>query len=419
MNSQGPRRTIVHVDMDAFFVSVELQRRPELVGQPVIVGGAGRRGVVAAASYEARAYGIGSAMPSSRAKRLCPQAVFLAGDHAHYRKASRRIMAILADFTPLVEPLSLDEAFLDVTAARRLFGTGEQIATAIRQRIVAETGLRSSAGVASNKFLAKLASERAKPRAHRSGPKPGPGVVVIEPGTEVEFLDPLPVRALWGVGQATNAKLERLGVMNVAELRAVGEQALCAALGPATGRHLLALANGNDERPVEASQRAKSMSQENTYEWDRFDRDGLERDLMRMSDGVAGRLRAAGLVGRTVQIKVRYGDFKTVTRSVTIDAGTDSATDLYRAACDLLAALDITPGVRLLGVGASGLEEPGPEQLTLDQLDGSDREARRRADGAIDEIRGRFGTSAIGPASLIDPDAGKLAARTHNEDPWG
>lgn len=415
-------RSILHVDMDAFYASVELLRRPELRGTPVIVGGAGPRGVVAAASYEARHYGVRSAMPSTRAKRLCPQAVFLDGDHEHYREVSRQIMTVMADYTPLIEPLSLDEAFLDVTAAERLFGPAPQIAGELRTRIYSETGLWCSAGVATNKFLAKLASEQAKPRPSPAGPVPGVGVFVIEPGSELDFLHPLPARALWGVGPSTMAKLERIGVITVGDIAALDRATVIAAVGRAVGAHLHELAHARDDRPVEPSRQTKSMSHEETYATDRTDRAELEREIVRMSDSVASRLRSAGLRARTVTIKVRFGDFRTISRSETVPSPIDGANDLFRVAHRLLAAVDIDDGVRLLGVGATGLGEPGPEQLSLEDLLASDQEpdpaSRRAADDAIDEIRERFGQRAIGPAALVDPESG-LRTQTGNERPWG
>ena len=423
-------RTILHVDMDAFYASVELLRRPELRGQPVVVGGEGRRGVVAAASYEARWFGVHSAMPSSRAKRLAPHAVFLGGDQAHYREISGRIMATMKRYTPFVEPLSLDEAFLDVTASRRLFGDGAQIARELRTAIYEETGLWCSAGVAPNKFLAKLSSEQAKPSASREGPIPGKGVFVVAPGREIDFLHPLPARALWGVGAATMTKLERIGVATVGDIAAIDLATLIAAVGNATGRHLYALANGIDDRPVEPHQRAKSMSQEETYTTDRHDRAELDTEIVRMSDAVAGRLRKAELQARTITIKVRFGDFRTITRSATIEQPTDTAATIHRTAKRLLDDVDIASGVRLLGVGATGLDDPAPQQLSLEDMlsatpDGSDDasaaasdEDWRLAEEAVDEIRKRFGTTAIGPAALVERGEG-LGTRTQNEKPWG
>lgn len=415
----GPKRTILHVDMDAFYASVELLRRPELRGQPVIVGGDGRRGVVAAASYEARSFGIYSAMPSARAKRLCPHAVFLSGDQAHYREISKTIMAVMGRYTPMIEPLSLDEAFLDVSAAGRLFGSGPKIARQLRDAIYAETELWCSAGVASNKFLAKLASEQAKPKPSRQGPIPGSGVFVVPRDGELAFLHPLPARALWGVGAATMAKLERLGVVTVGDIAALDVDTMIGAVGKATGRHLHALANARDDRPVESHQRAKSMSHEETYSYDRHERSELNKELVRMSDAVAARLRKAQLQARTITIKVRFGDFSTITRSASLPRSTDTGAVVLRTAQRLLDDVDVSPGVRLLGVGATGLDEEAPEQLSLDDLATDEQDGDwKLADEAVDEIRRRFGTTAIGPATLVEPGKG-VRARTENENPWG
>lgn len=414
-------RTIVHLDMDAFFASAELLRRPELRGQPVVVGGAGRRGVVAAASYEARFYGIRSAMPSSQARRLCPNAIFLAGDHEYYRALSAEIMAIMARFTPHIEPLSLDEAFLDVTSGRRLFGDGLAIASKLRETIHAEVGLWCSAGVAHNKFLAKLATEEAKPNASRHGPIPGLGVYVINPGEELDYLHPLPARALWGVGPATMTKLGRLGIVTVGDIAALPVDTLISAVGKATGAHLYELAHGRDDRNVESEHQAKSISQEQTFEFDQHQRTELNRHLVRMSDSVAARLRKGELVARTVSIKVRFGDFSTITRSTTPAQATDSSNEICKLAQQLLAKVDLGPGVRLLGVGATGLEQEQHRQLTLDDAvaeQQGDKADWRLADEAVDEIRRRFGTDSIGPATLAKP-GDKLKTRDRNENPWG
>jgi DNA polymerase IV len=341
---QRATATILHVDMDAFFVSVELLDRPELRGHPVVVGGDGDRGVVAAASYEARAFGVHSAMPSVQARRLCPQAVFIAGRHGRYAEVSTRVMAIFRDVTPLVEPLSLDEAFLDVAAAVRRLGPPSRIAEHVRERVLAEERLTCSVGVAGTKFVAKLASEAAKPKASPTGPVFGPGVVVVEPDETLAFLRPLPVRALWGVGPATLAKLDRMGVATVADLADLPEANLVAALGRSHGRHLHALANGRDSRVVEPERRVKSIGHEETYARDHFRRGTLERELTGFADAVAARMRAAGVVGRTVQIKVRFADFRTITRSSTLAVAVDDAPTLLGTARALLDEVDPTPG---------------------------------------------------------------------------
>jgi DNA polymerase-4 len=407
-------RTILHVDMDAFFVSVELLRRPELRGRPVVVGGTGPRGVVAAASYEARAYGVFSAMPSGQARRLCPQAVFLPGDHARYAEVSARVMAIFRSFTPLVEPLSLDEAFLDVSGARRVLGDGPAIGRAIRDEVLAREGLTCSVGVAPSKMLAKMASEAAKPAATPAGPVPGRGVHVIAPGREQEFLRPLPARALWGVGPATLAKLERRGVRTVGDIADLPEDALLRLLGRASGRHLRLLARGVDPRPVEPEQRAKSIGHEETFPTDRHDSGDLGRELVRMADAVAWRLRRDGRAARTVTLKVRFGDFRTITRSTTLAAPVDEGPALARAAGALLAGIDPSPGVRLLGVTASGLVEAAVRQLTFDDEDGP---SWHDASGAVDAIRERFGSQAIGPASAVGP--GGLRVKRQGDTQWG
>ncbi len=408
--------TILHVDMDAFYVSVELLRRPELRGQPVIVGGSGQRGVVAAASYAARAYGVHSAMPSTRALRLCPNAVFLSGDHALYSEVSARVMALFSRYTPEIEPLSLDEAFLDVAGAVRLLGSPAEIARKIREEVFAEEKLECSVGAATTKFLAKLGSEAAKPRATRSGPEPGLGVLVIEPGTELAFLHPLPVKALWGVGRVTLEKLQRIGVETVADLATLPVESVVAAVGKAQGRHLHELANGRDPRPVTPNQATKSVSHEETFAEDLFERLDLERELVRMADSVGSRLRKAGIAGRTVSIKVRFGDFSTITRSATQPGPVDSGAEITRIAKLLLDHVDIEMGVRLLGVGVQSLREDPARQLTLD-LDATDAKRQRGLDAVVDDIRRRFGDDAIGPAVLAD-NAG-LRVKRKGDQQWG
>ena len=407
---------ILHVDMDAFFASVELVRRPELRGRPVVVGGQGDRGVVAAASYEARAFGVRSAMPSTRARRLCPELVFLRGDHGLYREVSGRIMEVFGRYTPLVEPLSLDEAFLDVRGARRLHGPPEAVAAAIRRDLVDEESLTCSVGVAPNKFLAKLASGRAKPRAGTSGPVPGTGVEVVPADGVEAFLDPLPVQSVWGVGPRTFERLERYGVRTIAELRDLPVETLVASLGRAAGNQLWRLARGIDDRRVEPDQVARSIGHEETFARDLADPADVRRHLVRMVDAVARRVRDAGVVGRTVSVKVRYPDFTTVGRSRTLADPSDLVVDILAAATLLLDSVDTTPGVRLLGVSLGNLQDGSVRQLRLEEV--ATPEGRspgwRDAEGAVDRIRERFGTGAIGPAV-----AGNLGPKEVGESQWG
>jgi len=405
---------ILHVDMDAFYASVELLRHPELRGTPVVVGGSGERGVVAAASYEARAFGIHSAMPSVRARRLCPHATFLPGDHQHYGEVSARVMAIFADVTPLVEPLSLDEAFLDVAGAVRLFGPPPAIARFIRERVLDEEHLTCSVGVAPNKFLAKLASEAAKPRVTPQGIEPGPGVLVVPPGGELDFLHPLPARALWGVGPQTQKVLDRLGIRTVADLAGFPEDSLTRALGQAHGRHLWRLARGIDDRPVVPDQRAKSISHEETFARDLTDPERLRVEAVRMADAVAARLRAHGISGRTVTVKARFHDFRTITRSVTLPSVVDTGPDVVRAASELLDRIDPTPGVRLLGVHVSQLADGSARQLSLDDVEAPSWDD---ATGAIDAIRARYGADAIVPASLAGAEG--IRVKKRGDQQWG
>jgi DNA polymerase-4 len=395
--------SVLHVDLDAFYASVEQHDDPTLAGRPVIVGGLGPRGVVAAASYEARAFGVYSATPMMRARRACPDGVFLAPRFDRYRDASTEVMAILRSYTPLLEPIALDEAFLDVEGARRLHGTGPEIATAIRSRVKADTGLTVSVGVATTKLIAKLASDLSKPD----------GLLVVDPGTELDLLHPLGVRRLWGVGPATERKLTSLGVTTVGELAALPEETLVQTLGRAAGHHLHELAWNRDEREVVADQEVKSIGHEETFPTDLHDHAALAHRLVGLADGVATRLRSAGVTARTVQLKVRFGDFTTVTRSRTLPEPTDLAADLRRVAGELLDALDVAPGVRLLGVAGLQLVRPTPttgDQGTLftddDGTDGarptdaveSGPEPDRMAalERSVDAVRARFGPGSVG-----------------------
>jgi DNA polymerase-4 len=407
-------RTILHVDMDAFYASVEQLRRPELRGKPVIVGGAGARGVVAAASYEARVYGVHSAMSSVRAQRLCPHAVFVGGDHDHYAAVSKRVMEVFGSVTPLVEALSLDEAFLDVTGARRLLGDGRTIGHLVRDRVLEQEGLTCSVGVAASKHIAKLASEAAKPRIGKTGPEPGLGVKVVEPGEELAFLHPLPVQALWGVGPKTLERLRGRGITTVGDLAALDEDTVQGILGGANGTHLWLLARGVDERAVVPDQEAKSIGHEETFARDHHRYETLHDQLVRLADSVASRLRAAGVAGRTVTIKVRFNDFRTITRAVTLPTAVDTGPDVVRAASQLLERVDPTPGVRLLGIHVSQLVDQAARQLSLDDV-----EAPSWADatGAVDAIRARYGADAIVPATLAGPDGIKVKRR--GDQQWG
>jgi DNA polymerase-4 len=406
--------TILHVDMDAFYVAVEVRRDPSLVGRPVVVGGTGDRGVVASCSYEARAFGIRSAMPTARARRLCPQAVFLAGRFDDYIETSQAIHTVFAEFTPLVEGIALDEAFLDVAGARRLWGDAPTVAGLIRSKIAQELALACSVGVARSKLVAKLASRAAKPTAAPSGAVPGPGVVVISPSEELAFLHPLPVSALWGVGPATYSRLRRLGVSTVGDLARVPVGSLVSALGSAVGAQLHELAWGRDPRPVEPSRPTKSIGHEETYARDHYEHVTLQKEAVRMADGVAGRLRRAGLKARTVTLKVRFTDFSTITRSHSEPLAIDAGQVIAQIASTLLAGVDVSGGVRLLGVSVSGLAPAPAEQLSLDDL-GPGRWGA--ATHAVDSIRERFGDAAVGPAALAG-GAG-LAVKRLGDTKWG
>ncbi len=419
-------RTILHVDMDAFYVSVELRRRPELRGKPVVVGGTGNRGVVAAASYEARRFGVFSAMPSAQARRRCPQAIFLPGDHALYGEVSSEVHEIFQRFTPMIEPIALDEAFLDVSGARRIHGDGVTIASEIRRQVQQHLELTCSVGVAPNKFLAKLASVAAKPKALPSGVQPGRGVVEVRPGGELAFLHPLPVKALWGVGPATLDRLARFGLSNVGDLARLGEQTLVTALGSSSGAHLYRLANAIDDRPVESDRVMKSIGNEETYPTDLYDRDELNRQIVRLSESVAGRLRAQGVGARTLTLKVRFNDFRTITRAVTSAIPLSTGQAIAQAMKGVFEHIDPTPGVRLLGVTGTNFDEPNQQLSLLDEApdaaEGGPTAVQTetqwlRATGTLDEIRSRFGVESIGPVSTMR--AGALQPVRPGGQAWG
>jgi DNA polymerase IV len=391
--------SILHVDMDAFFVSVELLDRPELRGKPVVVGGAGGRGVVAAASYEARAYGVHSAMPMTRARRLCPQAVVLPPEHDKYARVSASVMEIFRSVTPLVEPLALDEAFLDVAGARRLLGRPAEIARLIRQRVVEQQGITCSVGVAATKFVAKLASTRCKPD----------GLLVVPVEGVVPFLHALPVAALWGVGERTEEHLTRLGLRTVADIARTPLPVLQREFGTALGAHLHDLSWGRDPRPVVATTPDKSIGAEETFEHDIDDATAIKRELLRLSERVGARLRAGGHVGRTVSVKLRMANFTTITRARTLREPTDLAHVIYNTACALYEAAGLDRvRLRLVGVRVENLApaSDAAHQLALGEPEVGWREAER----AMDRVARRFGSGAIGPAALVRPDETKNAS---------
>jgi DNA polymerase-4 len=382
--------TVLHVDMDAFYASVELRRRPELVGRPVVVGGLGSRAVVLSATYEARRFGVHSAMPMMRARRLCPQAVVIAPDPAAYAAASDAVMELFRWVTPAVEPLSLDEAFLDVSGAVRRLGSPAQIGELIRARVADEQRLTCSVGVAATKFVAKLASTTAKPD----------GLLIVPVDRVVDFLHPLPVSALWGVGERTEEQLTRLGLRTVGDIARVPVSTLQRMLGPAAGAHLAALAWGRDERTVVADVPDRSVGAEETFPRDVDDPAVVRRELLRLAERTAARLRATGQVARTVSIKVRFADFSTLTRARTLPESTDVAHEIFTIAGMLYDALGLERArIRLVGVRAEGLTLTAatPRQLDLDDRLGGWAEAER----AVDRATARFGPDAVRPATLV------------------
>ncbi len=388
--------TVLHVDMDAFYASVELVRRPELRGSPVIVGG-GSRGVVLSATYEARRFGVSSAMPTTRARRLCPQATTIPPDFAAYARVSAGVMEIFRSVTPVVEPLALDEAFLDVSGALRRLGSPAAIGQQIRDRVADEQGITCSVGVASTKFVAKLASTRCKPD----------GLLVVPPARVLAFLHPLPVSALWGVGEKTEAILLRLGLRTVADLAAVPLGTLQRALGAATGAHLHALSWGRDERQVVATAPEdgpdRSVGAEETFSRDVDDPAVIRRELLRLAERTAARLRRDGRAGRTVTVKVRFADFTTITRSRTLPESTDVAQEIYATASGLFDALGLDRArLRLVGVRVEGLvdDETRSRQLLL----GDRPQGWREAEQAADRAARRFGEGVVRPATLVGPE---------------
>jgi len=388
--------TILHVDMDAFFASVELLRRPELRGAPMMVAADGGRGVVLSATYEARASGVRSAMPTGRAKTLCPGIIVIKPDQEAYRRASRDVMAIFSDVTPLVEPLSIDEAFLDISGARRLAGRPGLIATKLRARLVGELGLPATIGGSATKFIAKLASGLAKPD----------GLLLVPPQDVLALLHPLPVRALWGVGPKMALTLESLGLSTIGEIAAVDRASLIRQLGRTTGSKLHDLANGVDVRSVQSVTAEKSIGAETTFAVDTTDRHFLNRELLALAERTARRARESGLRGRTVSLKVRYEDFSVVNRSVTLPSPTDLSGVLHSTAAALLEKLGGSHRVRLIGIRLEALVPADQVSEQLELADVEEGPGWREAEEAMDQVMARFGPRAVRRASLFDSPVG-------------
>jgi DNA polymerase-4 len=381
----------MHVDMDAFFVSVELRSRPELRGKPVIVGYPADRSVVLSASYEARKFGVKSAMPMAMAARMCPSAVIIEPRHKLYYEVSAQLMAIFGSITDLVEPLSVDEAFLEVGGAIRRLGSPRQIGGIIRRRVQEELGITASVGIAASKFVAKIASTRCKPD----------GLLLIGPDETVAYLHSLPVNALWGVGAKTGEVLARMGILTVADVAATPPSALKKLLG-ASGEHGYRLSWGIDPRPVTPVRLEKSIGAEETFAVDTADDVLLHRELLRLSHRTAERLRSTGMVARTISLKLRYTDFSTITRSRTVHAPVDSAQLIYAVAVQLLESLGPRAmPVRLVGVRAEQLDDAAQTslQLSFDRRDDN----WRAAEQALDRVAEKFGSKSVLPARLLDP----------------
>ena len=379
--------TILHVDMDAFYASVAERDDPSLRGKAVVVG-AGARGVVLSANYAARKYGIRAAMPVGRAKRMAPHAIFVTPDHQRYSEVSAKVMEIFDSFTPLVEPISLDEAFLDVTGARKLLGTGREIAVEIRRQVEASEGITCSVGIAPSKFIAKLASGHCKPN----------GILEIPADRILNFLHPLPVNAIWGVGPKTAETLERLGLRTVADIANLPRATLIRALGQASGASLYELAWGRDYRDVTPNEPDKSISAAETFAQDIDDPEEILQEFLRLTEKAAARLRENNYYAKTISIKVRFADFSTISRSKTLPLPIDSTHDIYETAKTLYLALNLDRArLRLVGISLDNLSEAAPEQLLL----GAREKGWREADSAIDRAKLRFGGGSVRPGRLI------------------
>ncbi len=383
---------ILHVDMDAFYASVAELDHPEYKGKALVVG-AGARGVVLSANYEARKFGIRAAMPVGRAKRMAPHAIFIAPEHHRYSEISERVMAIFHSYTPLVEPISLDEAFLDVTGSQKLFGTGREIAAKIREQVEKEEGITCSVGLAQSKFIAKLASQHCKPN----------GMLEIKSDRILEFLHPLPVRAIWGVGPKTAESLERLGLHTVSDIAHTPRATLIRALGESTGASLYELAWGRDYRDVIPDEPEKSIGNEETFSEDLDNPEEILREFLRMTEKATARLRERSLFAKTISIKIKFADFSSLTRSKTVPIAIDNTHDTYEVVKALYLALrNDGARIRLVGVSLSQLQEGAPVQLEL----GARERGWREADTAIDRAQARFGRGSVRPGRLIRPESG-------------
>ena len=382
--------TILHVDMDAFFASVEERDNPELKGKIVVVG-AGVRGVVSSANYAARKYGIRAAMPVTQARRLAPSAIFISPSHEKYSEASSEIMEIFRSFTPFVEPLSLDEAFPDVTGAKKLLGSGREIAAAIRKLVEKETQLTCSVGIASNKFIAKLASSRCKPN----------GLLEIAPDRILDFLHPLPVTEIWGVGPKTAEELIQLGLRTVSDIAHTPKATLKRALGEAVGESLYELAWGRDSREVETGESDKSISSAQTFDMDIDDEEIILKEILRMCERAASRMRQKNMSARTIALKVKFADFKTINRSKTLSSPISSTKEIYEITKNLYLKLNLQRArIRLVGVSLENLNEG---EVQFEQMELGERDKGwREATAAIDAARERFGDGSVRPARLFD-----------------
>ena len=385
--SEETKATILHVDMDAFFASVAERDNPELKGKAVVIG-MGTRGVVSAANYEARKFGIHSAMPVGRARRLAPHAIFLPVDMPRYQEVSEHVMEIFHSFTPWVEPISLDEAFLDVTGSEKLLGTGREIAVAIRKKVEEQEGITCSVGIAPSKFIAKLASAHCKPN----------GMLEITTDRILTFLHPLPIQAMWGVGPKTAEVLERLGLRTIEDIAKLPRATLIRALGEANGASLYELAWGRDYRDVTPEEPDRSISAAETFPQDLDNPEEILTEFLRLTERATARLRDRGLFAKTISIKVRFADFSTINRSKTLPLPIDSTHDVYEVAKGLYQGLRIDRArLRLVGVSLENLSQEAPHQMML----GEREVGWRQAEGAMDQARARFGNGSVRPARLI------------------